>query len=238
MTEYVTTFAMRAGRVPHFARQLAWLRDTAAVSPMRLAEVRDQLQELGGSREVRPVIRADQGAVSVSIRPLATFGPENVLDADPIPDHRARPVFTGPDLGWQNRQLALLANRELDEGLLVDESGAVISGVRSSIFVIRPGEVIVPAHPRTTHSVTREAVLALLAERGVTVTARPQGMTIPEVRTNETWTVNAVAGVRQVTGWAEYGSVLTAPTLAEAERSGVPTAAALEVLRWDQAETV
>lgn len=237
MPEYVTTFAIRDGKAPHFSRQLAWLRDTAALSPHKLTEVRATLRELGAD-DARPVIRADQGAVSVSIRPLPAPTEAHVLDAEPIVDRRVYPVFAGPDLGWQNRQLARLATRGAVEGLLVDESGAVISAVRSSLLVIRPGEVLVPSHPRTPQSVTRQAVLALLAELGVTVTARPDGLTLAELRTNETWTVGSVAGVRRVTGWLEYGSVLAAPALADGQRGGVPTAAEVEAHRWAHAEEI
>lgn len=237
MPEYVSTFAMRGGRAPHFSRQLAWLRDTASLSPLKLTEVRATLQELGAD-DVRPVIRADQGAVSVSVRRIPPRIDAHVLDAEPILDRRVHPVFTGPDLGWQNRKLARLATRDVVEGLLVDEFGAVISAVRSGLLVIRPGEVLVPSHPRTPQSVTRSAVVDLLAERGVAVTARPDGLTLSELRTNETWTVGSVVGVRRVTGWREYGSVLTAPTLADDQRGGVPTAAEVEAHRWAHAEEI
>ena len=237
MPEYVTTFAMREGRAPHFSRQLAWLRDTAALSPQKLTEVRATLQELGAD-DVRPVIRADQGAVSVSIRSLPALPESHVLDAEPILDRRTHPVFTGPDLGWQNRQLAQLAKRGAVEGLLVDDSGAVMSAVRSTLMVVRPGEVLVPAHPRTPQSVTGTAVVDLLAELGVTVTPRPDGLRISELRTHETWTVGSVIGVRRVTGWREYGSVLTAPSLPEDQRGGVPTAEDVEAHRWAHAEEI
>lgn len=237
MPEYVTTFAIRGGRAPHFSRQLAWLRDTAALSPQKLTEVRATLQELGAD-DVRPVIRADQGAVSVSVRSLPALPESHVLDAEPILDRRVQPVFTGPDLGWQNRQLAQLAARGAVEGLLVDEAGAVISAVRSGLLVILPGEVVVSSHPRTPQSVIRNAVLDLLAERGVTVTERPAGLPLSELRVNETWTVGSVNGVRRVTGWREYGSVLTAPTLPDDQRGGVPTADEVETHRWAHAEEI
>lgn len=235
MVEYVTTFAIREGRVPSLSAQLSRLRDGAAIPPDRVADLRSSLHSLSPGAH-RLIVQASQGAVSSSIRPLKEPGSTNILDSLPITDARQHPKFKGPDLGWQNRQLAQLRARGADEGLLIEDNGRVVSAVRSSLLVISDGEVRVPATPRTTYSVTAAAVLARLAELGVQVHREVEGLTLGQLRTSEVWTINSVAGIQRVTGWLEYGSVL--PTRRDVRRGGVPTASAMEAYRWATAEDI
>lgn len=126
-----------------------------------------------------------------------------------------------------------------DAGLLIDERGNVISGVFSAVLFLDLGNgtVNVSAHQRAAESVTLEAALKLLTDSGLTVVEHPEGLTMLQLRSNETWLLSSMEGVRKVTGWHEYGSVLV-PRSLNAPRMGAPTHREINRWMWEQATEV
>lgn len=233
---YTATFLMRDGRVANLTDHLARLRDGGDLPPAKISEVRDQLRAAGPGIH-RPVIQVSGSTVAVDIPPAVVLPDEAVVDAEPVFDERRSPTANGPDLGWQTRRLAQVIKSGADEGLLVDGEGRVISGIRSALLFLDGGSAHVSAHPRSTYSVTLEATLAMLVESGVEIVEHPEGLTIPRLRTSETWLLNSRTGVRQVTGWMEYASVLP-PRLVGRPREGAPTHREINERMWAAAEQV
>lgn len=233
---YASTFLMRDGRVANLTAHLDRLRDAGNVSPVRIGQLRDELRELDSGFHL-PLIQAVGATVSLDLRPTIRPADEIIIDAEGIPDERLRPTDKGPDLGWQVQRLSRLRQSGTDEGLLIDERGAVISGVLSALLCLDEGTAHISAHPRTSHSVTLDAALPLLAESGVPVVEHPEGLSLPMLRTAETWALNSSEGVRLVTGWLEYGSVLP-PRTGGKPRAGAPTHREINERMWELAEEV
>ncbi|AGF71827.1 aminotransferase class IV [Corynebacterium halotolerans] len=233
---YASTFLMRDGRVANLTEHLDRLRDAGNVSPVRIGQLRGELRDLGPGLYL-PLIQAVGATVSLDPRPTIRPEDEIIVDAEGIPDERLRPTDKGPDLGWQVQRLARLRQSGADEGLLIDERGAVVSGVLSALLCLDEGTAHISAHPRTSYSVTLDAALALLAESGVDVVEHPEGLGMPMLRTTETWALNSSEGVRLVTGWLEYGSVLP-PRTGGRPRAGAPTHREINGRMWELAEEV
>ncbi len=238
MIEHVTTFAVEGGRVPNLSAHLARIRDGASVSPIRMAQIREELEQPGD--DYRAVITASEGQVNFSRRPLN--GHEgNIVNAIPVRDMRQRPMYKGPDMGWLNQQVLLARGSGAHDGLLQAEDGAIVSCLRSAMLVFPPAEpntVIYSGHPRTTHSVTLEATLDWLISLGLTPRREVRGLTLTELFTSESWTLNSVFGVRRITHWMEYRTKRPAVLLADADRGLIPTAEATEAARWLGAEKI
>ncbi len=128
----------------------------------------------------------------------------------------------------------MLRHSGSDAGMLIDQRGNVISGVFSAILFLREGTVNISAHPRASDSITLDAALEMLTDAGLSVVEHPEGLTMPQLRGNETWFLNSVEGVRKVTGWREYGSVL-APRDLNAPRLGAPTHREINQRMWELA---
>lgn len=233
---YASTFLMRDGRVPNLSIHLDRLRDATGISPVRISGLRDELRAAGPGIH-RCLIQAVGATVSLDLTPTVSPEEEVILDAQGIPDERRRPTDKGPDLGWQVQLLSRLRQHKAGEGLLIDGHGAVISGVLSGLLCLDGATAHVSAHPRTPHSISLEATLAMLSEAGVEIVEHPEGLTVPRLRTTETWVINSVEGARLVSGWLEYGSVLP-PRTGGRPRAGAPTHREINARMWELAEAV
>ncbi|GAB3710437.1 aminotransferase class IV [Corynebacterium nasicanis] len=233
---YTLTFMMRDGHVPNLDDHLDRLRTEAAYNPFAVDQVRTQLREAGPG-VFRPHIQVGRTTITVDLHPAIMPREEVTVDAEGIPDQRRHPTRKGPDYGWQMRHLHMLRNSGSDAGLLLDDRGMVISGIFSALLFLRDGAAHVSSHPRTAESITLNAALELLTEAGVSVVEHPEGFTMPQLRGNETWLLSSVEGVRQITGWLEYGSVLP-PREMNRPRMGAPTHREINELMWERAGEV
>lgn len=235
---YVSTFLMRDGRVANLEAHLSRLREEATSNPALVEEVRTKLRAAGAGI-FRPAIRVGRTTASVELHPAVAPAEEITVNAEGIPDQRRHPTRKGPDFGWQIRHLNMLRRAGSDAGLLIDERGNVISGVFSAVLFLDLGNgtVNVSAHQRAAESVTLEAALKLLTDSGLTVVEYPEGLTMLQLRSNETWLLSSMEGVRKVTGWLEYGSVLV-PRSLNAPRMGAPTHREINRWMWEQATEV
>ncbi|MDO5671069.1 MAG: aminotransferase class IV [Corynebacterium sp.] len=233
---YTSTFMMRDGRVANLDAHLDRLRSEAADNPDAVEEVREQLREAGPGI-FRPHIQVGRTSLTVTLTPAIMPREEATVDAEGIPDQRRRPTRKGPDFGWQIRQLNMLRHSGSDAGLLIDERGMVISGIFSAILFLKDGTANISAHPRAVESITLNAALEMLTEAGVSVVEHPEGFTMQQLRSHETWLLSSVEGVRKVTGWLEYGSVLT-PRDTNPPRMGAPTHREINARMWELADEV
>lgn len=211
----VFNFVVSEGTVidaPAYAAQLRSL----GVSPSELQKIRIKLADVAGTR--RGVLEVRAGVPALALRPLAPAPSEITMQATPVPDERTVPGRLGPDVGWQQSQLAKL---QADEALLVDATSATISALMSPLLVVEPGLVRVSTHPRAAASVALDGVLEILRGRGVEVMEEPGGFDTPSLRDKEVWVIDPVYGARLVDTWLEYGTKRPARLLFD--RGGVPS---------------
>lgn len=233
---YTSIFTMRDGRVANLDAHLDRLREEAAHNPNAVEQVRTRLREAGPG-VYRPLIQVGRTTLDVELYPSLLVNDEAVVDAQGILDQRRRPTRKGPDFGWQARQLNMLRHSGSDAGLLIDEQGMVIQGIFSAVLFLKEGTANVSAHPRAAASITLDAALEMLTEAGVRVVEHPEGFTMSQLRNNETWLLSSVDGIRKVTGWLEYGSVLP-PRNPHPPRMGAPTHRELNERMWELAQEV
>lgn len=233
---YASTFLMCDGRVANLDVHLKRLQEETSFDPELVREIRVKLREAGPG-VFRPLIRVGKTTATVELHPSVMPAEEVTVDAEGILDQRRHPTRKGPDFGWQIRHLNMLRHSGSDAGLLIDDRGYVISGVFSAVLFLEDGTVNISAHPRATDSITLDAVLEMLTEAGLPVVEHPEGFTMPQLRSNETWLLSSVEGVRKVTGWLEYGSVLPQRN-ANPPRMGAPTHREINQRLWEQAGEV
>jgi branched-subunit amino acid aminotransferase/4-amino-4-deoxychorismate lyase len=134
------------------------------------------------------------------IRPAPPPGRTVRLWLPAVPDARTRPRIKGPDLDWLARQRAGAVAAGADEALLVSPSGRVLEGATTSILWWQGDELCLPPEDAgVLPGITRLVLLDLAAFIGVPVFL---GSPMPaELAGLEVWAVNALHGIRPVTGW-------------------------------------
>jgi branched-subunit amino acid aminotransferase/4-amino-4-deoxychorismate lyase len=137
------------------------------------------------------------------IRPAPPPGQSVRLWLLPGPDARTQPRVKGPDLAWlaAARNAAVAAGA--DEAVLLSADGKVLEGTTTSILWWRGDTLCAPpvdsVLPGTTRSILTEAVAA---------SGAPVACESPRARDLsglEVWAVNALHGIRPVTGWVNEG---------------------------------
>ena len=135
------------------------------------------------------------------IRPAPPPGRTVRLWLPAEPDGRTFPGVKGPDLDWLARQRAAAVAAGADEAVLLSRSGRVLEGATTSILWWRGDELCAPPEDAgVLPGVTRLILLDLAASIGAAV-----GFRCPrpdELAGLEVWAVNALHGIRPVTGWA------------------------------------
>ncbi|HKS49166.1 MAG TPA: aminotransferase class IV [Amycolatopsis sp.] len=148
-------------------------------------------------------------ALRLRIRPAPVLRESVRIWVPDEPDRRSYPHRKGPDLD----RLALLredAERYgAHEALLTTSDGFVVEGASSSLLWWEEGVLCeppadVPALPGTTAAVVRE----LASARGIRTARRARRP--EELGGREVWLVNALHGVRLVTGWTP-GAIVAGP---------------------------
>jgi len=117
-------------------------------------------------------------------------------------DPRTAPRIKGPDLEAMLRLRSDAQARDADEAVLLTPEGWVAEGSTTSIAWWRGDALAIPAPEiERIDSVTLRALLALATATGVDLlheTARPD-----ELDGLEVWALNALHGIRIVTGWVD-----------------------------------
>ncbi|MGH3169658.1 MAG: aminotransferase class IV, partial [Trebonia sp.] len=122
----------------------------------------------------------------------------------PGPDGRKHPDVKGPDLDWlgDRRQAAVTAGA--DEAVLVSPGGHVLEGATTSILWWRGDTLCAPAEDGRILPGTTRAIL-LDAARSCGVRVIFESAVPASLDGLETWTVNALHGIRPVTAWVNAG---------------------------------
>jgi len=134
------------------------------------------------------------------IRPVPPPGRTVRLWLPAAPDGRTSPGIKGPDLDWLAQQRAAAVAAGADEAVLLSRSGRVLEGATTSILWWRGDEPCAPPEDAgVLPGVTRLILLDLAASIGAAVSFRcPRP---DELAGLEVWAVNALHGIRPVTGW-------------------------------------
>ncbi|WP_165858022.1 aminotransferase class IV [Corynebacterium alimapuense] len=233
---YASTFLMRDGRIANLDAHLARLRDETSISTSAIEDIREKLRQ-AGQGVFRPVVQVVGSTVSIDLHPTVLPPDEAIIDAEGIRDERRQPTRRGPDLGWQMSKLQQIRRRGANGGLLIDDRGFVISGIFSAILCLDHSQAHISAHPRASSSVTMDATLEIFEQQGIEPVEHPDGMSMAMLRSTETWLLSSLEGVRKITGWMEYGSVLN-PSQGGVPRLGAPTHREINDLLWQAAEYV
>jgi branched-subunit amino acid aminotransferase/4-amino-4-deoxychorismate lyase len=148
------------------------------------------------------------------IRPAPPRGRTVRLWLPPAPDARTCPQIKGPDLDWLARQREAAVAAGADEAVLLSRAGRVLEGATTSILWWQDGKLCTPGEDNgLLPGITRSILLVAAAASGVALaldSPRPA-----ELAGLEVWAVNALHGIRPVTGWVgadiEPGPVRQAP---------------------------
>jgi branched-subunit amino acid aminotransferase/4-amino-4-deoxychorismate lyase len=134
------------------------------------------------------------------IRPAPPPGRTIRLWLPTTPDTRTCPRVKGPDLDWLARQREAAVAAGADEAVLVSRAGRVLEGSTTSILWWRDDKLCVPGDDAgVLPGITRLILLDLAAAIGVPIVFSSP---VPaELAGLEVWAVNALHGIRPVTGW-------------------------------------
>ncbi|MET9323097.1 aminotransferase class IV [Streptomyces sp. NPDC003038] len=146
------------------------------------------------------------------------------------PDPRRTPRRKGPDLVVLAGLRAEAVAAGASEALLTSADGLLLEGAASSVLWWE-GDTLCTVDPGlpTLPGVTRDWVLARAAELGVAVRHRRCGPA--ELAGREVWFVNALHGIRPVTGWVGAGAPAAGPACRAGEWRAAWEAAATPVPR-------
>lgn len=134
------------------------------------------------------------------LRPAPPLGDTVRLWLPPTPDRRTRPTVKGPDLDDLLALRRFATERGADEAVLCAADGRLREGATTSILWWR-GDVLCAPPPDDTilPGVTRAVIEEIAAATAVPV--RYETCPPRELAGLETWAVNALHGLRPVTGW-------------------------------------
>jgi branched-subunit amino acid aminotransferase/4-amino-4-deoxychorismate lyase len=117
----------------------------------------------------------------------------------PRPDARTQPRVKGPDLAWLAAARDTAVTAGADEAVLLSADGRVLEGTTTSILWWRGDALCAPSADSVLPGITRSILTEAVAASGAPVACenpRPRDLSGLEV-----WAVNALHGIRPVTGW-------------------------------------
>ncbi|MHA2788420.1 hypothetical protein ACXZ66_04655 [Corynebacterium sp. S7] len=224
----VFTFVVRDGAAVDLEKYLKAIAAHGVNHPT-INALRLRLAQVSGTR--RAVIEVANGNASLSLRPLVSQPSEITVDSAGVLDKRAAPDRRGADLGWQHN---LQMHTAADDGMLIDESGAIVYSFIAPFVMIRDGAAYVSTHPRTTRSIATDTVVDILQKQGVEIRTLEKGFSRQELMQNEAWVVSSLYGASLVSGWLEYGSLI--PGRSQVNRMGVPTHREVNEMRLERVQ--
>jgi branched-subunit amino acid aminotransferase/4-amino-4-deoxychorismate lyase len=193
----------------HIARFSRSCLDLGVVTPGELREFwRASVAALprSGAWFPRAELVGDPPVLSLRLRPAPQRGEYVRVWVPDGPDRRHDPTRKGPDLHAMVQLRGEAEHRNAQEALLRTPDGTVVEAATSSILwweddvLCSPPEEI-PALAGTTAGVVRDVAQAL----GIPTAHRARR--VDELDQREVWLLNALHGIRLVTGWV--GSTAT-----------------------------
>ena len=138
------------------------------------------------------------------LRPAPPLGAAVRLWLSGEPDARQHPAVKGPDLDWLAARRAAAVAAGADEAVLLDPDGRILEGAATSILWWRGNTLCAPPEDGGVLPGTTRSFLLTVAEgNGVPVALeRPLPADLSGL---EVWAVNALHGIRPVTGWLDTG---------------------------------
>jgi len=225
----------------HLARlekSCAAIRIELPLSRDELAVLVQQIYERNPFSRAMIYIQITRGAGPRSHYPTTPLTPTMVMTSRALPQPTSERVAQGysaitrPDIRWKHceiKSIALLASimgkqeahdAEVDETFWLDEEGHVLEGCSTNTFAVIDGVLVThPLDHQVLGGITRDLVLRLARQHGLTVTERPWSLT--EAGLSECMlssTTNAVMPVCQIDG--------------QAIADGKPGAITLQLRQW------
>jgi branched-subunit amino acid aminotransferase/4-amino-4-deoxychorismate lyase len=125
-------------------------------------------------------------------------------------DTRTAPSIKGPDLAVMLRLRTEAQQRGADDAVLLSPDGFVVEGAHTSLLWWRGDTLCAPSPElERVDSVTAKSIITLASALGVEVYY--ESVTPDELEGLEVWAVNALHGIRIVTGWIDGPSTAEQP---------------------------
>jgi branched-subunit amino acid aminotransferase/4-amino-4-deoxychorismate lyase len=195
----VRAFEAHAGRFSAACAELFGIETGQTREFMRAAAARLPAQGRWFPR-AELVLACGTPRLQLWIRPAPPPGRTVRLWLPATPDTRTCPRIKGPDLDWLARQREAAVAAGADEAVLVSRAGRVLEGSTTSILWWRDDKLCAPGDDAgVLPGITRSVLLDAAAASGVPIAF---GSPWPaELAGLEVWAVNALHGIRPVTGW-------------------------------------
>ncbi|MGW0574408.1 aminotransferase class IV [Streptomyces sp. NPDC002920] len=201
------SWLVREGRVRGYTRHrerfLRACAECGGPGPRRLVEFwQDVTDALPRTGEWFPRVELAAGSLELRLRlrHAPPLGTEIRLWAVGQPDLRTVPRRKGPDLDALARVRGRASGAGAQEAVLVTPSGVVLESPTASVLWWEDDTLCLPP-PRLPllPGVTAGLVQERAVRSGITIAHRER--TLAELDGREVWTVNALHGLRPVTGW-------------------------------------
>jgi len=140
------------------------------------------------------------------LRPAPPRGGTMVLWIAPEPDRRTSPTIKGPDWAYLAGLRQAAASHGADEALLLSPSGRLLEGSSSSLMWWRGNVLCAPPADCLLPGITQATLFDLARTDGV-ATSRSASPCPADLAGCEVWAVNALHGIRLVSGWIGGASV-------------------------------
>ncbi|MFJ1806623.1 MULTISPECIES: aminotransferase class IV [unclassified Streptomyces] len=215
------SWLVREGRVRGYGRHrerfLRACAECGGPGPRRLVEFwQDVTAALPRTGEWFPRVELTASSLELRLRlrNAPPLGTEIRLWSVGQPDRRTAPRRKGPDLDVLARVRGRAVDEGAQEGVLVGPSGVVLESATASVLWWE-GDTLclppprLPVLPGVTVGLVRERA----ARSGIRTAYRER--TVAELAGREVWLVNALHGIRPVTGW--IGDPMTAGPAPRAE---------------------
>ncbi|MEY4040000.1 MAG: hypothetical protein RLZZ52_868 [Actinomycetota bacterium] len=207
------SFLLRDGQVAGFARHL----ERFATSAHTQGLVRPVDAFLEAITAVLPttgvyfprIDLTERGELELWVRPAPELKEQIVL-ATAANDPRTEPAIKGPDIPALNVLREQAQALGADEAIILDSQGRVIDGSTTCLLWFDGDDVVMPpAEALRVDSITVSLVTEALMNEGATI--REQWVTPQDLVKKEIYALNALHGVRAVTGWIDGPEVSPHP---------------------------
>ncbi|MFF3845121.1 aminotransferase class IV [Streptomyces sp. NPDC002328] len=201
------SWLLREGRVRGYGRHrerfLRACAESDGPGPRRLVEFwHDMTAVLPRTGEWFPRVELAAGSAELRLRlrPAPPLGREVRLWSAGQPDPRSVPRHKGPDLDALAGVRARAVAEGAQEAILVGPSGTVLESATASVLWWEDDALCLPpAGSPVLPGVTAGLIQERAIRSGLRVAHRER--TVAELSGREVWLVNALHGIRPVTGW-------------------------------------
>ncbi|CAG7845764.1 Aminodeoxychorismate lyase [Pseudoclavibacter triregionum] len=136
------------------------------------------------------------------VRPAPPLGDRVALQAEPLADQRRAPLVKGPDLELLGRLRDGARSSGADELVLVDPDGRTLETATANLLWWDGATLCRPADALGVFpGVTAALCLDIAAQERIAV--REEQAAPEDLREREVWLVNALHGIRSVSGWGD-----------------------------------